>query len=154
MSEATVFLARRHCHWQFYESKVTPPKISQALAQIVEPGERAQITLKTSWKPNHGTPILWLTITSERILLFSTVRGGHIFRGAFFTEINSVDVQENGRVVRILFWDRNASDLQFGIHSSVSVADVDAFVRLAKERLQVAQKTPQSLNHQQTNALS
>lgn len=70
--------------------KVLPDKIESALNKQLQAGETAALVLKTTWKPSATIPLLWLAVTNRRCLLFSSLRGSHLFDEVGFLEINSV----------------------------------------------------------------
>ncbi len=82
-----------------------PDKIESALNQQLKAGEMIALVLKTAWKPSATIPLLWLAITNRRCILFSALRGSHVFREAGFGEINSV--AKNGTRLQVLL---DASD--------------------------------------------
>jgi hypothetical protein len=67
-----------------------PSKVEAALKRVLSPGEQVSSLVKTIWKPSATTPIVWLAVTGRRCILFSTLRGGQLFKEAPFDLINSV----------------------------------------------------------------
>ena len=117
-------------------------KTLQALQKVLEPGEQALVTFKTAWKPRFGTPTLWLSATDDRILLFSTLRGGCIFAEAKFSQINSLVAEQGGRVLKVLFWDGKIEDLHFPVDDSVSPELVNKLLEEVNNRLANVRETP------------
>jgi hypothetical protein len=114
-----------------------PEKILRALGNVMQAGEQPIVTLKTAWKPNHSTPTLWFTLTTQRVVLFSTLRGGQVFKGARFAELNSF-VAEEGSRIKILFSDTDVPDLSFQLDASVSAETFKQLLAQVAARL----KTP------------
>ena len=86
-----------------------PEKIANAAQAVMRSGETLQILLKTTWKPSATIPILWVALTSRRMLLFSTLRGSHIFAEVALKNINSISA-ESGTRIRVLMKTIDAGD--------------------------------------------
>src|ERR1035441_11128321 len=114
---------------------MTPENISKALNTLLDPGERPRIIFKTEWKPNQGTPFVWIALTESRILVFSSRHGGMKFRALKFAEINEAISEDAGRSVRILHWDTDTPDLHFPVAKTVEPQTVTDFVSHANARL-------------------
>jgi hypothetical protein len=115
--------------------EMTPENIRRALTTSLEPGERPLAIFKTAWKPRFGTPILWLSVTTNRLILFSTLRGGTVFTGVKFGQINAISTEQGGRVIRILFWDNETADLNFALDESVPSDEVKQLLEMVRTRL-------------------
>ena len=87
-----------------------PPKIVTSLQRLLHPSEEVHAVLKTEWKPSATIPILWMAITGSRCLLFSTLRGGQIFKSIQLKEINLIRSNVSGRL-EILLNDRALTNL-------------------------------------------
>jgi hypothetical protein len=83
-----------------------PAKIEAALSRLLLPGENTLSLVKTLWKPSATIPIVWLVVTDRRCVLFSTLRGGQVFKEAAFASINSITLI--GDSISILMSDPSA----------------------------------------------
>jgi len=80
-------------------NEATPTKVVKVLRGILAPGEMSLALIQTAWKPTATIPLLWLSLTNQRLLLFSTLRGGHVFMQARFDEINSIRAERESRTI-------------------------------------------------------
>lgn len=103
-------------------------KIQTALRNVLEPGEFPVLTFQTAWKPTFGTPTLWCCLTTSRLVLFSTLRKGKVFKAATFKEINSITVESDKRSLRVLLWDATLPDISFRVSDSVPPELVEKFL--------------------------
>lgn len=93
------------------QTTVIPPNVEKALRNVLEPGESSTQTFQTALKPSFTTPTLWFSVTPARLILFSTLRGGKVFRQARFQEIDSVSLEAG--TLKILFRDCTVPDIAF-----------------------------------------
>ena len=100
-----------------------PDNISSALIAILKQGERASVVFKTGLKPSHNSPILWLALTNQRVILFSSRHGGTVFRAVEHHEVNAVFTENGCKIIKLLFWDTTIPDIAFSV-----AADVDPVV--------------------------
>jgi hypothetical protein len=95
-------------------NREAPPNIVTCIQTLLDPGEKINVLLKTEWKPNSTIPILWMAITNNRCLLFSTLRGGRVFKSIDLKEINAVRSNVSG-AIEILLNDRVLTNLSVPI---------------------------------------
>ena len=112
-----------------------PDKIALALQNLLGAEERPLITFKTAWKPRFGTPTLWVSATSVRLLIFSTLRGGTLYTEAKFSQINAVVAEQSGRLIKVLFWNPQTEDLSFNVGASVTTDEVNKLLDQIRTRL-------------------
>lgn len=116
-----------------------PDSISSALSAVLKTSEQAIVVFKTGLKPSHNSPILWLALTNQRVVLFSSRHGGTIFRAVEHHEVNAVFAENGGKTIKLLFWDTNTPDLQFPVAANVGLARVKDFIEQLSRRIS---KTP------------
>lgn len=91
-----------------------PARIFLTLKPLLCKDEQLLHLIKTTWKPKAGRPTLWLALTDQRLLVFSSLRGREVFAQARALEIDSIRIQ-SGSVVEILMKDEQRGDLRIPI---------------------------------------
>lgn len=102
------------------EMPAATPKVRNALLSLLQNSERVIMLIKTKWKPSAGVPTLWLAVTDQRIILFSTLATKSVFRKASYGEINTAQSEQSGRIIVILLTDYEMADWRFHLADSVS----------------------------------
>ncbi len=73
-----------------------PTKIADAVRATLKPSEVFRLALKTAFKPDATVPIIWLTITTHRLLFANTHARRFIWREIPFAELNCVRLRRDG----------------------------------------------------------
>lgn len=79
--------------------QTVPEKVQAALAAQLAPGEVPTVVLKTIKKPSATIPILWVAVTNRRLLLFTTLRGSHLFDDVSLAGVNSARREGDALVI-------------------------------------------------------
>ena len=102
------------------EIPAASPKVRHALQSLLQALEQVVIVVKTKWKPSVTVPTLWLAVTNQRVILFSTLANKPVFKIASYSEINTAQSEESGRIIVVLLKDYEKRDWRFHLADSVS----------------------------------
>jgi hypothetical protein len=79
-----------------------PSNIHAALNRLLVSGEKVSFLLKSLLKPSATIPYVWFAITDRRCVLFSTLRGGSVFKEARFAAINSAQISRGDEIIVLM----------------------------------------------------
>jgi len=103
-----------------------PLRVKENAASRLDRGEAMQLAALTAFRPNGDMPFAWFLVTSKQVMLCSTHRGRGVYAAHPLTEINSVRLEGNGRVLRILVNDlASGNDLTILLHPEIPAAHIE-----------------------------
>ncbi len=79
-------------------------------------------SLKTSFKPSHGIPLLWFTLVSDGIILLTSHKIKSVYKEIFSSEINCIRFRCLGyseNIIDIVSSNINEKDFSFSISKQV-----------------------------------
>lgn len=116
-------------------AEMIPESVIFVLQNMLQAGEQFLVIMPTTWKPTRSASPVWLAVTNLRLILFSPSQKGRAFRDSTFDQIDSVAVEQNNQIVKILWRDMKFPDVCFRVPASVAPGTVHQFLMEMKARL-------------------